>query len=350
MKSLPWRSVLYALVLGYLVLDLKTCQGPLSRKIAETRPSSDITREKALKLGWVAMVNREPVTGDQLDLAVARFCHQRALDREKLGASRVREIRRAALNGLIDNILIRQYADGEGFSATEEETEAFVAAWEKQFPDGEMLERQTELQDLTPEERTEELERIWSRKVWLEKRIAPGVGVGDDEVREWFDLLSESGDIVEPEKVKARQIFIATLEADEADAESRIREAHRRISEGEPFADVAREVSEDARTREWGGELNWMSRRRLLPGLAEPIFAQPVGQIGEPFKSKIGWHLVEVLEKQPERPARFEEVEDELRATILTQQKRDTVRQLLDKLRKVANIVLFPENIDSLDG
>jgi parvulin-like peptidyl-prolyl isomerase len=69
------------------------------------------------------------------------------------------------------------------------------------------------------------------------------------------------------------------------------------------------------------------------------------GTLSEPFRTGIGWHIVEVLEKQEERPVDFEEVEEEIRDHLGNQRTEETVKVLLEKLRSVANIRLFPENI-----
>ena len=346
MKKFPWRSIFYLLVLLYLVLDLKACNGPLKRKIAKTRPSSVVNQENARKLGWVALVNQEPVTRNQLDLAVARYLYQRGKDFETLSDSSLLQIRRAALRRLIDDILIRHYADGEGFEAPASETGAFIESWKAQFPNEEELEERIGFQDLSPDEVEAELARIWSRKRWLEKRIAPGIGISEADVRDWFDTHREGADFLEPEKIRARHIFVSTVEEDGEAQETKIREAHKRVLAGEDFAEVASEVSEDERTRKRGGDLNWFSRKRLPEDFAKEVFAQEPGAVGEPFRTKIGWHIVEVLERKPEEEVAFEDVKEEIRVHLLNLQTRETVQILLGKLRKVANIVVFTENLE----
>lgn len=191
-----------------------------------------------------------------------------------------------------------------------------------------------------------ELAKIWSRKRWLEKRIAPGIGISDEEVRDWFDANREEAKFVEPEKIKARHIFVSTVEEDGEEQEKKIRDAHQRIVGEEDFGEVAAEVSEDERTRNRGGDLNWFSRKRLPEDFAEQVFGQETGKVGEPFRTKIGWHIVEVLERKAEQEVAFEEVKEEIRVHLLNVQTRETAQILMGKLRKVANIVVFTENLD----
>lgn len=344
MKKFPTRSLLYAAVLLYLLVDLKWCHGPLARSIASRH--ADLG-EQAARNGWVAIVNQEPLTRGQLDLAVARHLYQRGQSADELPEKALTRTRRAVLHQLIDDTLIRQYADGEGFTAPEKEREAFVSAWRDQFADGEEEKARTEDQGLAPGEADGELARIWSRKRWLEQRIEPGVSVTPEEVRAWFDAHREDGSgFTEPEKVRARQIFLSTVEDDSEEREQLIREARERLDEeGAAFAEVAKEISEDPRSAKRGGDLGWFSRRRVPGDFAEKVFALEKGEISEPFRTELGWHIVEVTDRQEKRPATFEEVEEEIAAHLRNQRRSETIEVLLEKLRKVAKIELFTENL-----
>jgi len=63
------------------------------------------------------------------------------------------------------------------------------------------------------------------------------------------------------------------------------------------------------------------------------------------FKTRLGWHLVEVLERQAERPVSYEEIVVEIKQHLESERTEATVKELMQKLRKVANLQLFPENI-----
>lgn len=344
MKKFPWRSLLYAAVLGYLLLDLKVFNGPLKQSFTERQ---DEAVQAAKEHRWVAIVNREPITSDQLDVAVFRHLYQRGKDYSEIPDKNLSMIRRAVLQSLIDEALVRHYADGEKFTAPQDEIDNFIEAWETQFIDDADLAERSHLQKLSPEERNAELARIWSRKRWLEQRIEPGVDVTDREVREWFDANRETGaGFTEPEKIRARQIFISTVEDDDETHEQLARDIHSRLIEGEkPFEDLAREFSEDPRTANRGGDLNWFARDRVSKKFSETVFTLKKGDVSEPFKTDIGWHIVEVTDYQPERPVEFQAVADEIRFHLEAERSADTIKQLMKKLRTVANIRLFPEHI-----
>mgnify|MGYP003645276061 FL=1 len=211
----------------------------------------------------------------------------------------------------------------------------------------EELAERSELQHLDPTARRQELARIWSRKRWLEQRIAPGIDVTDGEVRAWFDANRESGEgLVEPEKIHARHLFLSTVETDDETREESIKALHRQLSEkSASFESLAKASSEDPRTKNRGGNLNWFTRDRMPADFSDQVFALKTGDLSEPFKTAIGWHIVEVLDHQSERPLTFDEAAEEIRIHIENQRSADTIKVLMKKLRTVANIKLFPEHI-----
>jgi hypothetical protein len=71
---------------------------------------------------------------------------------------------------------------------------------------------------------------------------------------------------------------------------------------GEDFATVARELSTDEASAANGGELGWFTREEMVAPFAEAAFALEPGAISEPVESEFGWHVIQVQERDPERP------------------------------------------------
>ena len=96
-------------------------------------------------------------------------------------------------------------------------------------------------------------------------------------------------------QVRAAHILLPTREEAEA--------ARARVTEGgEDFATVARELSTDEASAANGGELGWFTREEMVAPFAEAAFALEPGAISEPVETEFGWHVIQVLERDPERP------------------------------------------------
>lgn len=96
------------------------------------------------------------------------------------------------------------------------------------------------------------------------------------------------------EHVHARHILLDTPE-----------EAERILGQlraGADFASLTRAYSQDSNTREIGGDLDWFPRGILMvPEVEEAVFALPPGQFSEIVASSMGYHIVQVIERDPAR-------------------------------------------------
>jgi parvulin-like peptidyl-prolyl isomerase len=142
------------------------------------------------------------------------------------------------------------------------------------------------------------------------------------------------------EQVRARHILvrIATAGEDEeeidptvaeANALGEIQEARQRIVDGEDFALVAAEVSEDASNAEEGGDLGWFGRDRMVAEFAEVAFSLPPGELSQPVKTAFGYHLILVEEYDPARP---------LDESVLSQRRNDAFNTWFTGQRAAADI------------
>lgn len=105
-------------------------------------------------------------------------------------------------------------------------------------------------------------------------------------------------------QTKARHILIKTNElvTDEA-AESRLNQLRERILNGEDFAELARAHSEDTGSAIEGGSLGWASPGVMVPEFEEVMNSLAEGEMSEVFKSRFGWHLLQVEERREQNMA-----------------------------------------------
>lgn len=111
------------------------------------------------------------------------------------------------------------------------------------------------------------------------------------------------------EQVHARHILIRFPEAGQdktqaqADVEAltKIQEIRKRIEGGEKFEDVAKQVSDDVSNKDQGGDLGWFGRGRMVKEFEDAAFALEPGKLSQPIKTSFGYHLILVIEKDPNR-------------------------------------------------
>ena len=86
-----------------------------------------------------------------------------------------------------------------------------------------------------------------------------------------------------------------------------------RIAAGEDFAELAKEHSEDAASAMAGGDLGWTDGAEFVPEFRDVMAKLDIGELSEPFESKFGWHIAQVLDR------RDQDVSDEARRNVAMQ-------------------------------
>ena len=113
-------------------------------------------------------------------------------------------------------------------------------------------------------------------------------------------LMEQRGaGVQKQQQSKLRHILVQPSEIrTEDETEVLIRDIYRRLGEGEDFAELAIEYSEDPGSALNGGDLGWTAGDEFVPAFREQMLATETGTMSEPFRSQYGWHILEVLERR----------------------------------------------------
>jgi peptidyl-prolyl cis-trans isomerase SurA len=133
--------------------------------------------------------------------------------------------------------------------------------------------------------------------------LQPGEIAGPIRSNSGFHLVRLDGrrgaEPIMEKQVKVRHILITTNEVlDDDAARQKLNEIRQQILDGDDFATVAKAVSEDPGSAIEGGEMGWMNPRTFVPEFAAKCETQPIGELGEPFKTQFGWHILEVEDRR----------------------------------------------------
>lgn len=97
----------------------------------------------------------------------------------------------------------------------------------------------------------------------------------------------------------ARHILITPNEIrTEEQAKGLIDSIYQRIQDGEDFADIARQQSDDAASVVAGGDMGWANEGGMPPEFEAKIKDLIVGEMSMPFRTSFGWHIAEILDRR----------------------------------------------------
>lgn len=141
---------------------------------------------------------------------------------------------------------------------------------------------------------------------------------------------------IRPQQVFLRQMLFSDLET--AD------EARRRLSEGEEFVALSRELSRAANA-DRGGELGWVVKGSQPEDVEEVIFSLAEGEVSGPVRGSGGFHLFQALEvRQPGPPSR-DLLEDEVRQGLMVEQERRHYQWCVDRALETVGVEVFPVSL-----
>jgi peptidyl-prolyl cis-trans isomerase SurA len=103
----------------------------------------------------------------------------------------------------------------------------------------------------------------------------------------------------EVEQMKIRHILISPNEIiDDATARQQLEEAVVKLISGEDFGEMAKLLSDDPGSANTGGEMGWSSPGAYVPEFEEVANNSEIGVVSEPFRTRFGWHILEVMERR----------------------------------------------------
>jgi peptidyl-prolyl cis-trans isomerase D len=165
-----------------------------------------------------------------------------------------------------------------------------------------------------------------------EVRIAP------EEIKEYYD--ENANDFRREERRKVSHILVQ-INQNDAEALQRVQRAQARLQQGDSFADVARDLSDDV-SKAQGGALGEFTRETIDPALEGAAFALPVGQVSEPIKSEYGMHLLQVTAIHAAEGKTLEQASEEIKGRLVEKKQQELVyeraNQLEEKVAAAGNL------------
>ena len=112
-------------------------------------------------------------------------------------------------------------------------------------------------------------------------------------------LDKRGGEVVYRDETHARHILLKPNEIRSPEATQKLAtRLYERLRNGEDFAELAKQFSEDPGSALNGGDLNWIDPSSLVPAFREEMARTAIGELSKPFESQFGWHVLQVLDRR----------------------------------------------------
>ncbi len=138
-----------------------------------------------------------------------------------------------------------------------------------------------------------------------------------------------------PERVHVRHILIKTVDKSDAEKKQLLAKAQdilNQLKNGADFATLAKKYSDDPGSGEKGGDLGWVVRGQMVPEFEKAVFSLPPKQLSGIVTTEYGYHIIEVLEKEPAHVKSFDEVKAGLADELKKQGVNDKMQGIADQV------------------
>ena len=260
---------------------------------------------------------------------------QQLLDKgQKVSDAREKELKKEALNEIIEKNLMLGYAKKINVAVSDEEVQQSIMGIQS-FQGAKGFDKQRYLQILNDNRLTPEEFEFQQRQMIILAKVknflTASIKMSDDEIKNYFikrnrtvsahyadfsyslytgalkideDRMKDyyamhKNTYTKPERVKAAHILIisngAGLSLNATSEEVALKlatERQARAKRGESFSALAKKYSQDPGSKDKGGELGWFERGKMVPEFESAAFALKPGEISRLVKTQYGYHIL----------------------------------------------------------
>ncbi len=290
-----------------------------------------------------ATVDGEPLSKAELERVTDALLQSNGRALKDLSPADQRRAFQSVVGDMIVDRLLARASAGEKIPDMGIETQYNVLR--NQYPTPEAFDAELKKSGQTPEQVRSNIRLQLAQRQWIEHQIADQIKVTPEEVEKFYKEGPPSK-FDSPELVRASQILVSvqsTAPPEEAlAAEKKINALADRIKKGEPFEAVAKEASDDPTAKTNGGDMNYFTRDRIMPEIADAAFKLKTGEVSAPVRTQFGYHLIKVTDHKPAHTAAFDDdTKSQITAYLQEEKRKDALAALIKSLRDNAKVEIF---------
>ena len=231
-------------------------------------------------------------------------------------ADAVKELRLQAIDVLVEEKLMYKKAEELGVLPTQEEidseTQSYIESLKENLGGEDAFNSALESANLTLEEYTETLSKSMESNLIstnVTNEIFKDINVSDDDIKAYYDEHLDSY-----KSATVSHILISD--------EEKAKEVREKAANGEDFAELAKEYSEDTGTSENGGSLGTVTydTTQYVQEFTDAFKQLKDGEISEPVKSDYGYHIIKVTDYKEQT---LDEAKDSIKTSIENEKKNE---------------------------
>lgn len=255
------------------------------------------------------------------------------------------QLRREAMDLLIEQTIVGQAAEEAGIEADPAEVDEHISQLRSIYSSDDSFRMKLKDDGFTDEEYRDHIARMTAAKIFLDRIRMDAADVSDAELQRYYK--DNEARLTLPERVRVRHILLTWKPMGTTDDRAAIRKQMESILErarnGEDFAALATEFSDDYATKNSGGDTGLFPRGTMVPTFEEMAFSLKPGEISDPVETVFGVHILRLEERSESRLMPLDDIREQLREHVREEKMEAAVQKRIDELKAAADVeVLIP--------
>jgi peptidyl-prolyl cis-trans isomerase C len=289
-----------------------------------------------------AVVNGSPIGLKRFEQLIEAEQQRAMMQGMQISQDQLAELKKQALDYLINMELLSQEAKKAGYQAEPEQVQQQINQIKGQF-EGEEEFKQALASEGTDEATIrEDIKKSIMVQKFVMERFASEVTVEESETRDYYDRNPQV--FMQPEQVRASHILFtvdqnATAE-EVAAAKEKAENALKRYRDGEEFSSLAQELSQCPSSAQ-GGDLGLFGRNQMVPEFEQKAFSLKVGEVSEPLRTQYGFHLIRLTAKNDESRLAYDEIKDQITEHLREVRFNELLESFLEERKEESEITRY---------
>jgi peptidyl-prolyl cis-trans isomerase SurA len=285
--------------------------------------------KKAPTANVAAEVNSRPITFDEVDKQYKILFPGPAPD---VSPDQVLIQKLEILRGMIDSEIMLQRAERLSLMAVDTDVDGKFNEMKAPYTQEE-FQKQLDARKMTVADLKAQIRRDLSMQKLFNKEITSKISITDQDVAGFYNANKASFNLAEPQVHLATILVtpqpdpnVKNLRSDKAQTEDqakrKIQMIETRLKQGEDFAMLAQNFSEDPNTAPNGGDMGFIPESALEQANAElrkMVMSMQPGQLSPVIRTPEGYRILKIVSKEPagQRELNDPRVQQTIRETLL---------------------------------
>ena len=293
--------------------------------------------EKASK-GKVAVVNGLAISQSSFDWEMhrAKLVYGRG---RALGGPQLLEIKKRALENLIERELLFQESKKKGIQVDAADVDKQLDTMRRKFPNEEAFKKELGKSNLTEKTFKVELKRAIATQQLVEKEIVSGIAIPENEIKDYYE--KNKSKMIQPAQIRASHVLIKVDSKkgpeQKKEAKTAIEKIKAKIKKGEDFAALAKEHSE-CPSASRGGDLGFFGQGQMVKPFEKAAFALKKDEVSDIVETNFGYHIIKLTDKRPATEVSFKEVRQQIEQHLKQEKVNEAIGRYVAALKKEAKI------------